>query len=108
MKNYKFYIIVFFILFLIFEIFSFFIVDNKLNKLQSRLPPETEMSHNAIKNYIKYLPYVRERNLYLYEEKHSAFDNNYFIYDIINEYKYENNENILIQGDLINLILSSK
>ncbi len=108
MKNYKSYILVFFILFLVIEIFSFFIADNKLNKLQSRLPPKIEMGQNAIKNYIEYLPYVRERNFYLYKDKHSAFDNNYFIYDIINEYKYENNENILIQGDSEALILSEK
>ena len=85
MKNYKSYILVFFILFLVIEIFSFFIADNKLNKLQSRLPPKIEMGQNAIKNYIEYLPYVRERNFYLYKDKHSAFDNNYFI--LISFYK---------------------
>lgn len=98
MKNFKSYIIIFFILFLVIEIFCFFIADIKLKKLQSRLAPKLEMDHNAIKNYIKYLPYVREKD-YSIKYKHSAFDNNYYIYNIINEYKDENNENILIQGD---------
>lgn len=98
MKNFKSYMLVFFILFLIVEVFCFFIIDIKIDKLQSRLPPKIDMSHNAIKNYLKYLPYVREKN-FLDKKKHLAFDVNYYIYDIINEYKEENNENILIQGD---------
>ena len=105
MKNFKSYILVSFILLLLIEIFCFFIADIKLKKLQARLPPKIEMGHNAIKNYIKYLPYVRERN-FLNKYKHSTFDNNYYIYDIINRYKEENNENILIQGDSEALILS--
>lgn len=105
MKNFKFYIVIFFILFLLIESLCFFVVDIKLKKMEARLPPRIEMDHKAVKDYIKYLPYLRERS-FLNEFKHSAFDNNYYIYDIINEYNNKNNENILIQGDSEALILS--
>ena len=107
MKSFKLYLILILILFLIIEILSFFLVNIKANNLITKIPKKQFMEFKELKNYVEYLPYVRELS-YNLEHKHLILDNNSFIYNIFNDFNDVNNENILIQGDSEAALLNIK
>lgn len=110
MKNIKFYIITFLIIFFLIETFSFLVINKKKKNFLALIKNyDKEIKQEKIQKYKDNLPYVRKKSFYQESRhKHLIKDENAYIYNIINEFNFKNNENILIQGDseggLLNLI----
>lgn len=78
MKNLKFYIIIFVILSLLTEVVSFIVVGIKKESLSVNFIKERKIEQEEIKEYIKFLPYVRTEAYYK-KNKHLISDNKSYL-----------------------------
>ncbi len=105
MKNYKFYIILVLTLFFFVEILSFFLVDIKKKNIEKFSSDIQIYSPKIINQYSEYIPHTRHKSNFLrlieceLNKCHIILDKNIYFFSVIENFKKQNIENILIQGD---------
>jgi len=106
MKNYKFSIILLLTLFFFIEILSFFLVDIKKKNLEKFLINTQKYSPKIIEKYSEYIPHTRNKNNFHklighteLNKSHISLSKNIYFFSVVEDFKKENIENILVQGD---------
>ena len=106
MKNYKFYIILFLSLFFFIEILSLFLVNIKKKDIERFLSNTRTYSPKIIYQYSEYIPHTRDKITFdklIYHSElnksHIDLNKNIYFFSVIEDFKKENTENILVQGD---------
>ena len=106
MKNYKFYIILFLSLFFFIEILSLFLVNIKKKDIERFLSNTRTYSPKIIYQYSEYIPHTRDKITFdklidhsELNKSHIDLNKNIYFFSVIEDFKKENTENILVQGD---------